>query len=444
MTHLSQPEILRDLGDGLILRRSTPADSAALSEFNSRIHSDTDQPDTRIGAWVADLLRGDHPTLGTDDFTIVEDTRSGKIVSSLNLINQVWRYEGIPFGVGRPELVATEPDYRKRGLVRLQFEVIHEWSRQRGHLMQAITGIPYYYRQFGYSMSLNLDGGRQGYPAHLPKLAKDTSEPYIIRSAMLEDLPFMAALYEAGMKRYPLSAVWSPEIWRYELLGKSAENVNRHELRIIQTPQGEPIGWLMHPAELWGKMMVVTGYELEPGVSWAEVTPSVVRYLLQVGPEYINKPDQVCESYGLWLGEAHPAYESAAHYLPTSRPPYAWYIRIPDLPAFIRQVAPALERRLLESNWVGWSGELQISFYRGGLSLKFVKGRLETAEAWQPTNPEDGHAGFPDLTFHEILLGRRSFAELRYAYPDCWAKSELYDLFDTLFPRRPSNLFGIS
>jgi hypothetical protein len=37
----------------------------------------------------------------------------------MNLISQIWAYEGIPFGVGRPELVGTLPEYRNRGLVRL-------------------------------------------------------------------------------------------------------------------------------------------------------------------------------------------------------------------------------------------------------------------------------------------------------------------------------------
>ena len=240
MNNSPQPTIIRSLGNGLILRRSSPADAAALGEFNARIHGSPEKPDRRVAAWTEDLLRGDHPTMGADDFTIVEDSASGKIVSSMNLIPQVWRYAGIPFGVGRPELVGTDPAYRNRGLVRAQFEVIHEWSRQRGHQVQAITGIPYYYRQFGYGMALNLGGGRQGYPDNLPRLPEGQAEPFQFRPATEEDIPFIVAVYEAGMQRYPLSAEWTPEIWRYELLGKSKENVNRHEVRIIQTPAGEP------------------------------------------------------------------------------------------------------------------------------------------------------------------------------------------------------------
>ena len=61
----------------------------------------------------------------------------------MNLISQTWAYEGIPFEVGRPELVGTLPEYRNRGLVRAQFEEVHRWSAARGELVQGITGIPY-------------------------------------------------------------------------------------------------------------------------------------------------------------------------------------------------------------------------------------------------------------------------------------------------------------
>src|SRR5512137_662365 len=138
----SYPPDVRYLDETLILRRSTPEDLEPLAEFNARIHSDTDEPDLKVAAWTRDLMNGSHPTFGVDDFTIVEDTTTGKIVSATNLISQIWTYAGIPFKVGRPELVGTHPDYRGRGLVRAQFDEIHRWSAARGELVQAITGIP--------------------------------------------------------------------------------------------------------------------------------------------------------------------------------------------------------------------------------------------------------------------------------------------------------------
>ncbi|MCX7682892.1 MAG: hypothetical protein N2508_13170 [Anaerolineae bacterium] len=37
-------------------------------------------------------------------------------------------------------------------------------------MVRAITGIPFYYRQFGYEMTMTLNGGRAGYRMHVPSL----------------------------------------------------------------------------------------------------------------------------------------------------------------------------------------------------------------------------------------------------------------------------------
>ena len=165
------------------------------------------KPDGRIGQWARDLVEKPHPTFGTGDFTIVEDQATGRIVSSLNIISQTWAYEGIPFKVGRPELVATLPEFRNRGLVRLQFEEVHTWSADRGEMVQAITGIPYYYRLFGYEMCVDLDGSRAGFEMNLPKLKEGEPEPYRIRPATEVDIPFLSEVYAHASRRSLLSVV---------------------------------------------------------------------------------------------------------------------------------------------------------------------------------------------------------------------------------------------
>lgn len=58
--------IIKPLGNGLILRRSTAADAEKLADFNNHIHSDDgwDKPDDRLAWWTRDLLTKPHPTLG--------------------------------------------------------------------------------------------------------------------------------------------------------------------------------------------------------------------------------------------------------------------------------------------------------------------------------------------------------------------------------------------
>jgi len=69
VTHTA--EIIRDLGDGLVLRRTTPADADALAAFNSRLHSQREEPDLRIGVWTRALIARPHPTFAPNDFTVV-------------------------------------------------------------------------------------------------------------------------------------------------------------------------------------------------------------------------------------------------------------------------------------------------------------------------------------------------------------------------------------
>ena len=440
---------LRDLGNGLSLRRATPADAEKLTEFNSKIHSDLgpDTPDTRVGVWTQDLMTKPHPTFHPEDFTIVEDTSDGKIVSSLNLISQTWSYDGIPFGVGRPELVGTLPEFRNRGLVRAQFEVIHQWSAERGEKVQAITGIPYYYRIFGYEMGLELHGGRAGFLAQMPTLKEGEAEPYNIRPAAEADLGFIADLYAQAGKRYRVYAQRDEALWHYELSVADPLNINRMELDLIEAADGEPVGYVGHPNFVWGPMMVALLYEVKPSLSWMAVTPSVIRHLAAIGeklpPPLGNK--EPLQSFGFWLGTDHPVYHVIPDRLPRQRPPYAFYMRVPDLPDFIRTIAPALEARLAASPVMGYTGDLKITFYRNGLRIAFEKGKLTVAEPYRPAPVgHSGNAAFPYLTFLQLLFGYRSLDELRYAFVDCWAGDEVSVVLNALFPKQASLVWPIS
>jgi len=441
---ISQPEIIRQLPGGLVLRRSTSADAEQLAAFNAFIHSDSDEPDERVGAWTRDLLSGNHPTFAVNDFTIVEEPTTGKIVSTMNLISQTWSYAGIPIKVGRPELVGTDPAYRNRGLMKIQFDVIHEWSRQRGELLQGITGIPFYYRQFGYEMAVNLGGSRVGAIFNVPRLTKDQSEAYRFRPAVPSDIALICRLYQEGCRRSLLSADRDVTMWHYELTGKSQNNCARSEIRVIETTDGVPVGFLSYPFFMAEEMITLDDLEIIPGASWNEVLPAVIRYLWQSGESLAAQKNKTMSSFAFSLGENHPAYKIAADKLPVSRRSYAWYLRVPNLAGFLRHIAPVLEKRLEESLFAPYSGEIKLGFYRTGLNLKFQKNRLLDVETWQPSTKDYGNAAFPGLTFTQLLFGHRDIDELMFAFPDCFVSDELKPILPVLFPRQPSNILPIN
>ena len=142
-------DLITQLGDELLMRWATTADADELVVFNLRMHSEDlkDKPELWLKDWTRDILSGHHPTISPKGATVVVDPKKqNKIVSSMTMIPQLWAYVGLTFGCGRPELIAIDPDYRRAGLVRRQFEHFHTQSAAGGDLIQAITGIPWYYR----------------------------------------------------------------------------------------------------------------------------------------------------------------------------------------------------------------------------------------------------------------------------------------------------------
>jgi GNAT superfamily N-acetyltransferase len=438
--------IFKELGNGLILRNATFEDADELAIFNSNIHKDPGQeePNEFIDAWVRNLMTKPHPTLKPTDFTVVLDKTTGKIVSSMNLIPQTWSYEGIEFEVGRPELVGTDPEYRRRGLIREQFNVVHQWSEERGHKMQAITGIPFYYRQFGYEMCMDLGGSRVGYRPHVPKLKDDEKEKFAFRPVTVEDIPFISTVYNYIIKRSLIACVRDDATWKYDIFGKPEKATATW--MIITTREGEALGFCLHAKEMWGPNIQLWGYELKPGVSYLEVTPSLIRYLEKTGLELAEKKEDIeLQGYSFGLGGKHPAYDVLPERMPRMGKPYAWYIRVPDLSDFLNHIAPVLEIRLAESPAVGFTGDLKLNFYRSGVRISFEKGCVKGVESYNPLSAEDGDVLFPDLTFLQLLVGHTSFAELSDSRPDCSARSDHgRALMRYLFPQKASNVWAIN
>ncbi len=431
-----------DLGDNLILRFACPGDVGALAEFNARIFEDE-----KIGILVRGLMSGHHPTVKASDFTLVEDTRTNKIVSSMCLISQMWAYHGISFKFGRPEVVVTEPEYRRRGLVRKQVEVIHALSAAKGELMQGITGIPWYYRQFGYEMAMDGAGGRGIAGVHLPKLKDGDSEKYRLRPVVDDDHAFIRELYDLANPRQPFAALRSETEWNYEFSGRLEEDFACRKWLIIETAACERLGYVQYYPWIEDNALYIIQMELKPGVGYLNLMPNVLHglwKLAQIVPAYANHKNQELKTIRLEFGRTHPAYHALLGNKIHVDEPYGLYIRIPNLVAFLRHIQSALEKNLVGTVAEGYNGELKLNFYRSGLQLKFNGGKIRDISNWSPDSVEDGDARFPDLTFWQLLCGRCRFNELKTNFVDCDGRGEAGVLLDCLFPPFTGNVWCLS
>ncbi len=440
-----------DLGDALRLRFATRDDADVLAEFNVRQHEAAD-----TGPNVRDLMSGDHPTCKASDFTVVEDIRTGQIVSSVCLISQTWTYSGIPFEVGQPEFVATEPGYRRRGLVRKQFEVIHALSEARGQLMQGITGIPWYYRMFGYEMTLDMEAELLIDGMHIPALRSGETETCRLRPRMDADNVFIQDLYAHAIKSQVFACPRSPGLWEYEFNGRSADSGARMEWLLIEDMEGTRLGYVQHLQWCYdgygegkdsGTHFVVMRLELKPGVGYLNLVASLLRALwkkARATPVVFESKASEATGIQFMLGREHTIYSVLPKAIVRRALPYSWYIRVPDLITFLRHIRPALEKHLIGTVAEGYTGELKVSFYRSGIHFIFERGCVSRLTRWTPEDIEDGDAAFPDLSFLHLLCGRCRTEELVSHFVDCWTKGTAPAvLLDCLFPPFKSEIWHL-
>lgn len=460
-TSLADPTYVGDLGNGLIRRWSTPADCTKIGDLFARVYRDG--PDHPLNLPAADEARvfmsEGFPLMGAGDFAVVEDQSKADrpLVACVSCWRREWSYGGIRFGVGQPENVATDLAYRNRGLVRALFAMFHARSAAQGHLVQAITGIPYFYRQFGYEYVLDLGGRRIVAADAIAAQQPEEASPYHLRLATLEDIPELVALYN---RRRDASLIWQETdeaYWRYHITGWTDPAIAQREMTLIGMlgrlymivdSAGAVCGYTWLATKRWESDLAIFALELAPQVNGqialAALLPRLRSYGEQIPPVAGNaKPFSELRFH---LGRSHPVYDLLGQKLaPHYEAPYAWYVRVPDLPAFLGQIAAVLEARLAASSLIGHTGELKIDFYRGGLRLQFAQGKLAAVEPWQaPAYGDSADAGCPALTFLQLLFGYRSLAELRAIFPDVWANDAAVLLINTLFPAQPSTVYSLT
>lgn len=442
----------RDLGDGLILRWSASEDTERIATLLSRVYREKADEPSNVSAMrnIRGMMNGDYPLMGPDGFGLIEDTsREGNpIVASTCLWKHTWTYEGIPFGVGRPEMVGTDDAYRNRGLIRALFEMVHERSEAEGDFVQAITGIPYFYRQFGYEYALELEERRTTLLALIPKAREGEPEPFTLREATVEDIPEIGALYERRRVSGIVSESIARKEWLYEIETWKAHPEFPHlmNVRMIVDTAGQTVGFVGPATKRGDKSLRIWLLEFAEGVNVQAAMPPILRALCTYGlnVEVTQSDAPPLSELSFYLGSTHPVYEIIGDELAqTKGPPYAWYIRVRNLPAFLMHIAPALEKRLATSHVAGYTGEIKLDFYRGGLHMVFEQGRLAVAEPWRvPLYDSSASGGFPPLVFLQVLFGHRSIEALCQVFPDVWVSDETKPVLKALFPTRASFVFG--
>ena len=134
-------------------------------------------------------------------------------------MRQTWEYDGDRVSGGAARGGGDQSRLSQSRADSRHLWLLHARCDERGDLAVGITGIYYYYRQFGYEYALDLGGSRRIPISAIPALASGATEPYTLRAATLDDLPRVMALYDRERTRAFVSAAIDEPTWRWIIAG---------------------------------------------------------------------------------------------------------------------------------------------------------------------------------------------------------------------------------
>lgn len=316
---------------------------------------------------------------------------------------------------------------------------------------------PQYYRQFGYEYGTDYGKRSKVWLSSVPSLENGSVERLKYRRATNDDIPaileFDKAQSHGCVVHIPLSEVW---------IKSQIEDMQRQD-----TDKAHVVGKyvLMFEDEFENVVgfCVVSGFEDEKDSTFigiyqigfashiviSTVLFSAMRNVIAfVKSEVDEEQFQQFTALGWHISRWHPVVEAIPSQLRTfTKLPYeehSYYYRIPDLSAFIKHIIPALNSRLKSSlSHKNFTGSVKVSMYTArypGFELQIENGTIVNALPYikrdQLEDPTVAY--FPPVVFLQVLLGRKSIAELEDIFPDVEMEEHIGKLLNVIFPKKIS------
>ncbi|MFE0425483.1 GNAT family N-acetyltransferase [Streptomyces sp. NPDC058953] len=395
------------LADGLVLREARASDTDRIGALLTRRMEPADAVDHRLV--VTD------PAAGPSSCAVVVD--GDRVVSTATLLDETVRIGGVTLPAGQVELVATDPAYEGRGLVRALMGWAHERSAARGHLVQVMIGIPYFYRLFGYEYAIDIAPA----PA-VRAVPPGDDDGYLLRPARAADVAATTALQNAAQDRFDVAVPHSAPC-RHWLLEHEAST-----------------SWVLERAGA----VVATGRTAPPddGMLLAEPAAdgeaSARALLWAVAARVPDGGLRVVHRAGTVTGDAWHSYLDHEPRATAEQ----YYVRIPDTAVLLDRLRPLFHRRLTDAGVDRAGRDIVLSTFGAHYRIPVLPdglGEVVTGGPMQGPGAAKGAGVAPDQ-LPALLFGPHGMAGLTRLRPDVYAADD--ELFRALFPPLTADLLS--
>ncbi|KAG2176500.1 hypothetical protein INT43_005740 [Umbelopsis isabellina] len=448
----------KDLGNGLLLRWVKPEDVPKVGEGMIDVFS---PPNTRlefVRTWFLRFIDGYAGFMTEKDCVVIVDTKQDgePLVGFTSYWQETHTYEGIPYKAGRPEFVGImpNPEYRGKRLQQHIMDALHARSEEDGTLVQVIGGINWYYRQFGYEYALAFGERSKVMFSSIPFLKEDEEEPLKHRRATLDDVDTIIDLdkmHQNGASvHYPLARDYViSQITDYHELQENPDHLFARHTIMFEDANDNIVGYAMvnkFDADKAGLLGVYHMGLVDCTIN-KKAFMSSLRNIVAFGKSQVQDDELWAKANALafYCSQWHPTVEA----LPSDmrlqcKIPYEgthYYVRVPNLAAFIKHILPALNQRLKKSlTHKKYSGTIRVSNYTPrypGFELKIERGVIVEVNSYIKADQQRDEtvAYYPPYAFLQSLFGSQSIEELRSVLPDVYMTAEVKEVLDILFPK---------
>ena len=428
------------LADGNSVRWALPADVQGYIDLCANVFKEA--ADSEYNRYVAkycrDFTSTYHPQSSANELAVVVNTAQ-EVVAGAVLMRVPLNYAGIDLSMGKPEVVATHPEYRNRGYIREIFRLLHARSHARGDLLQGITGIPYIYERLGYHYAIDYE---QRSTVHITAHHHTTTPVIHIQRATLDEYPQFVELYDAE-RRARNQMITTPIDYAYfKYLLADNNSIHAWVPTLIRTPDsGEVIGFLLLYKSKVDNKYIIYGLGLKPGFPLAQYLQAIINATAQFR-QFVtlrHTQDETVNGIVFDLDASHPAHQilqSLTH--ATYDEGYSLYIRVPDVPALLQRIRPVLEQRVAASVFRGITHQLEVSLYDATLMFAWKNGKLDeiSQQVQAKGAPAPNRYTLPLLL--KQMFGRNSYAEMRRWHHELARNAADGALLDTMFPKHTS------
>lgn len=427
-----------------------------MDKFEIRWARDEDRP--AIISCIRDVFKGEeefammaefftgplHAYAKPETTCIAVDKENGAVAAVEITAPIAWAYEGIPLKAQVLLLTGTHPDYRGMKVMPLIHGFLGEYFVENGYDLSFVDGIPWFYRRFGY-LPMELNGDKTDYDRHTMPNGKKTVENYVFKPFTESDIPFALELLRQKAEGKLFSFIHDERWLRMMTLDYFEENSDLST--VICGADGEALGVLLNYtkdcAASKGKISAAA-YALKKGVSHFAVTPAVTEFMAREGDRQMGA-DGGCTVINLpydgFVSEVMADCMSRTHYANKTQ------CRLTDAAAFIRKIAPVIEKRIAESPICGYTKKVGVQLFGHDrdLWIDIADGLIKDVY-WENADFVNKPRGIqmPYDTFMRLLFGVEDVDGLRNRHREVNSgngdrlNNEMRLLLKTIFPMKRS------